>query len=341
MAKRVSIHDRFKAIRQGRIDAGGPCVPDSLQGVPKKRIEQVLAVVDLNTRDCVDCTFALLDNATRSFKGFTLADGASTAHIGAHIAFLQRDNDIKLDREGRDYWIRPLIEIGAIEPVTLNEGRFIAGHVVAKSPNSSYRLNKEFVDILKAPDPEWEAELRIWISADATRRRLEMQASAAEESRRTLDTGHRQLIATAVSQYARVFLPGYVVLYIDDSDGTRISQEEKEKLLTAGITIELGDAFPDVLLWNPDADKLWCIEAVTSDGEVDSHKVEQLTKVAERHGKNGIGFTTVYQTWRAAASRQGANKNLAIGSFVWIASDPSRQFEVHTFEKLLSNSKDE
>lgn len=243
-----------------------------------------------------------------------------------------------MDREGRDYWIKPLREIGAIEEVTLFSGSFVSGHVKAKSPNSSYRLNKEFVSILKASESEWEAELSRWASKDATRRRLQMQAQAAEESKKAIDTGHRQLIHLSISIYAKRFLPNFSVLYVDDSDGRRISQEAEERLATAGVSIGLEDAFPDVLLWNADNDELWCIEAVTSDGEVDSHKADQLRKMSKRCGKKSVGFTTTYLTWKAAASRQEANKNLAMGSFVWIASDPSRQFEVSTFDDYVARN---
>lgn len=252
---------------------------------------------------------------------------------------MRRDNDIKLDREGRDYWIKPLREIGAIEEVTLLDGKFVSGHVKAKSPNSSYRLNKEFVSVLKAPKDSWEEELSRWNSKDATRRRMAMQARAAEESKkRAVDTGHKHLINLSISIYAKNFLPDFSVLYVDDSDGQRISPKDAQRLTRAGVSIGLEDAFPDVLLWNSESEELWCIEAVTSDGEVDSHKVEQLKKMAKRCGKKGVGFTTTYLTWKAAASRQDANRNLAMGSFVWIASDPSRQFEVSTFEDFLSRN---
>lgn len=336
MAKRMTVHDLFKALRQERIDRLGVSTPESHQGVSKSRIEQVLSRVDLKTNDRADCIFALLDNTTESFKGFKFSDGATTAQLGAHIALLQRDSDIRLDREGRDYWIKPLREIGAIEEVTLLDGEFVSGHVKAKSPNSSYRLNKEFVSVLKAPDNEWEAELSQWTSKDATRRRMEMQAQAVEESKKAVDTGHQQLINQSIHVYAENFLPKFSVLYVDDSDGQRISPEATERLAKAGVSIGLEDAFPDVLLWNAESDELWCIEAVTSDGEVDSHKAEQLRKMASRCGKKRVGFTTTYRTWKAAASRQEANRNLAIGSFVWIASDPSRQFEVSTFEDFVS-----
>jgi hypothetical protein len=283
--------------------------------------------------------FALLDNTTESFKGFKFSDGATTAQLGSHIAFLQRNNDTRLDREGRDHWIKPLRDIGAIQEVTLSDGNFVPGHVKSKSPNSSYRLHKEFISVLSAPDDQLESELSRWISKDATRRRMEMQAEAAEESKKTIESGHRKLIRLSISIYAKNFLPKFSVLYVDDSDGQRISPEEEERLKEAGVSLGLEDASPDVLLWNPESDELWCLEAVTSDGEVDSHKVEQLMKMANRCGKKRVGFTTTYLTWKAAASRQDANRNLAPGSFVWIASDASRQFEVSTFEDFVSRKR--
>jgi hypothetical protein len=39
---------------------------------------------------------------------------------------------------------------------------------------------------------------------------------------------------------------------------------------------------PDVLLWNPGTNELWVIEAATSDGEVDAHKVCASTFMSPR-----------------------------------------------------------
>ena len=55
----------------------------------------------------------------------------------------------KLDREGRDYWVKPLIdEIAAIERVNFSDGVFVSGHLKAKSPNSAYRLTDAFKRLL-------------------------------------------------------------------------------------------------------------------------------------------------------------------------------------------------
>lgn len=336
---RISVEARFRAIRDKRNTAGQPRLPETFQGVGKERIRRVLGKVDRQNDDLIDCVFALLDDKTASLTGCKFSDGATTALLGSHMAFLQRNADMKLDREGRDYWIKPLIEIGAVQPVTLLKGNFVAGHVIAKSGNSAYCLDAEFVKILKAPEEKWEGLLAEWNSKDATRRRMEMQARATEESRKLVNTGHKDLIAKSVSFYAKHFLPGFEVIYDDDADGDRVTEAEKAKMKKAGVTLGLCDAWPDVLLWNPTTDKLWCIEAVTSDGEVDSHKVQQLEKLADRHGKKGIGFTTTYLTWKSAAARQHANMNLAIGSYVWIAEDPTRQFEVQSFAELIKSEE--
>ena len=71
---------------------------------------------------------------------------------------------------------------------------------------------------------------------------------------------------------------------------------------------------------------------MTSDGEVDAHKVEQVTALAERSGKTTAGFTTAYPSWKVAAARQHAHKNIAVGTYIWIHEDPSKHFLAETFK---------
>lgn len=90
-------------------------------------------------------------------------------------------------------------------------------------------------------------------------------------------------------------------------------------------------AATNICFCNPKTDHLWVIEAVTSDGEVDLHKVSQLRALAERFGKGGVGFTTAYRTWKEASARQGAHQNIAVGTYIWIQGDPAKQFKVESF----------
>lgn len=332
----MALHDKIAELREYRMRNGDPAVPDAYQGVTKDRIQQVLGRIDLgDNADLVDGVFALLDNETPSWfarppAGAMFCDGATTAHLACHMGILQRGYG-KLDREGRDYWIKPLRELGGIEAITLEDGEFIAGHVKAKSPNSCYRLDEGLRAVLMAADADWPALLTEWASKDAARARREFQAEAAEAARALVDTGHSDLIKASIEVYAERFLRGYRVLYVDDGDGDRITDADRARFAEAGIELRLEDGMPDVLLWNPETDWLWVIEAVTSDGEVDLHKVMALSRVAQRSGKAGVGFTTTYRTWKEAAARQGAHQNIAVDSYIWIAGDPAKHLLVQSF----------
>jgi hypothetical protein len=337
---RVDIQEKARRIRAEAEAAGKDLVPEVLQRVTKKRIRQVLRAMDLETADNVDAVFALLDNTQPSWfskppQGARFSDGATVAHIGAHIGILQRGSTIKLDREGRDYWIKPLREVGAIEPIYLDpkSGSFLPGHPKAKSPNSAYRLTNDFAEVLRARKNRWHDLLKAWMSEDAVRRRIEIQARLASEAQNLVERSHVDLIHSCIRNYVPLYLPGYEVLFIDDSDGVRISEKESKKMKGAGLELRLGDSVPDVLLWNRKKESLWVIEAVTSDGEVDTHKVERLREFAARYGKRSIGFTTAYPTWKLAASRQKANKNIAPGTYVWIEEDPTKHFLAESFLK--------
>ncbi|WP_350144662.1 BsuBI/PstI family type II restriction endonuclease [Pyruvatibacter sp.] len=326
----MALDGKVQGLRERRVAEYGRAVSDQYQGVTKDKIRRVLRHLDLQgNNDLIDAVFALLDDETLSWfskapKGSTLSDGASTAHLACHIGILQRGAG-KLDREGRDYWIKPLRDLGGIEAVTLDRGEFVPGHTKAKSPNSSYRLEAAFREILTAPDGEWQESLDAWAASEMARERLAFQAKMAAAAKAASDTGHAALINDCVEYYAPRFLAGYEVLYVDDSDGDRISPEERAKMEAAGAVLTLADPMPDVLLRHPETDWLWVIEAVTSDGEVDAHKVKGMQAFAHRCGKAGVGFTTAYRTWKEAAARQGAQRNVAVNTYIWIRDDPAKQ----------------
>ncbi len=334
----MQLADKVLAMREEAISRGKPPVADVLQGITKDRIAEVLRALDLETTDQVDAVFALLDNERASWfpalgDSAKFSEGASIAHIGCHVGILQRGK-FKLDREGRDYWIKPLREIGAIEPVYLDAiaKKFVPGHPKAKSPYSAYRLDVGFVEILRAPETKWRSKLATWSSEDVKRERLRFRAVEAEATREATDTAHADLIRACCEVYAAKFLPGFAVLFVDDSDGDRVSEGEREAMYGSGLDLSLGDAMPDVILWNRKTDAVWIIEAVTSDGEVDQHKVDRVLAWAKCHGKTSVGFTTAYPTWKVAAQRQGRHKNIAPGTCIWIREDAAKQFRAESFE---------
>jgi hypothetical protein len=53
-----------------------------------------------------------------------------------------------------------------------------------------------------------------------------------------------------------------------------------------------------------------------------------MERLAARCGKSGVGFTTTYRTWKEAAARQSAHGNVAVGTYIWIQSDPAKHLRV-------------
>lgn len=333
----LALEDRIIQIREEAIKAGTQPIPDILQGIAKNKIKAVLQQLDLTTSDQIDTAFSLLDNISDSWfsktnPGTKFADGATTAHIACHVGILQRGGR-KLDREGRDYWLKPFWEIGAFEKVFFDSitCEFIPGHPVAKSPNCGYKISESFKTILLADDTTWPKLLAEWSSKEQIRQRKELQAKLAQKAKESVDTHHSDLIKASGEFYVPTFLPGYEIIYIDDGDGDRITEKDKAVLSKAGIDITLHDAMPDILLWNPKTNCLWVIEAVTSDGEVDVHKVKQLSLLSSRSRKVAVGFTTTYKTWKDVARRQSAYKNIAPDTYIWVQEDPSKQFLAKSF----------
>ena len=148
----MALQDQINKLREDILAKGNDPVPATYQGVTKGRISDVLREIDCLTTDQRDAVFALLDDVSPSFysiqyknfpAGIRFCDGATVAHVGCHFGILQRGEG-KSDREGRDYWLKPLWEIGAIEKVFFDKanGQFIPGHPVAKSPYTAYRKVK-------------------------------------------------------------------------------------------------------------------------------------------------------------------------------------------------------
>ncbi len=333
----MGLDANVRKIREDALARGEQPVPERLQGVTKARIADFLRALDLETPDRVDAVFALLDDRLDSWFskapiGAKFCAGATVAHVACHVGILQRGN-VKLDREGRDYRIKPLREIGAVEPIFLDSKTriFLPGHPVPKSPNSAHRLASEFKRILQADEGQWKGLLSEWIQEEKIRERHAFQASQAEATRRKVDTSHADLIQACIEHYVPRFLTGFEVVYVDDSDGERIADEDRERLRDVGLVLELGDAMPDVLLYNRELNELWVIEAVTSDGEVDEHKRRRMIEFTDRNGKEATGFTTAYPTWKIAARRQAAHKNIPPSTYVWIREDGSKHYRAESF----------
>ena len=116
----MPLEESVRKLREQRVQYESSPVPLTLQGIGKDRIRSVLGRIDRATDEMVDTVYALLDNETDSWfsrvpDGTEFSHGSTTAHIGCHVGILQRGAN-KLDREGRDYWIKEENIRKSVEP---------------------------------------------------------------------------------------------------------------------------------------------------------------------------------------------------------------------------------
>lgn len=313
-----------------RIKGEGYSPQLSYQGISLENISNFLNKIDRYSDDIRDSIFCLINdelpNPYSKIKTIkSISAGASTAQIGSYIGILLRGNTDKKDREGRDNWLKPLIEIDILEPVTLVDKTFVLGHITAKSPNSAYRLKNDFIELLKkSNNNNFDKLVKQWFSSTENRNRLAI--TYAKNEGKPKENSHKALIDDSINIYAKHYLPGYTYIFKDADDGDRISAEEQQILNKFKITFgSLADVWPDVILYNEEKNSLWFIEAVTSDGEVDSHKLKGFKSICKNSNKIFGGCTTTYLDWKKYSNRQKTKNNLARGSFVWIKEFPEKQ----------------
>jgi len=148
--------------------------PDrQIGGVPRERVEHALSRLGRGSRNEVSVVVALLDDELPSGyssvqESYTFSAGASTSHVFCHAGILQH-GEKKIDRENRDYLIKPLTELGVIEPVYLDPRTksFVPGHPTPKSPNNCHRLAEEFRTLLRLSGKELDEALDRWTGEDA------------------------------------------------------------------------------------------------------------------------------------------------------------------------------
>ncbi len=184
------VEDYFRRLRRK-----GVKLSPEYQGVSRNQVEMVLEGIDCLRPAMVDWGgggWCLLNNEFPSLFSkemrLSISHGAAVSHIASYVGILFRGKK-KLDREGRDHWLKPLRELGAIELVTFDskQGRFVPGHVKPKSPSSAYRLESSFLNLLKsAKASDFEQRRDSWLSEDKKRERLKVlfdsQKLAAEGS---------------------------------------------------------------------------------------------------------------------------------------------------------------
>lgn len=302
-------------------------MPSDIQ-LARHRVNEILERLGLRTQDRVETILALLDDESPSAfpalaeHGLTFASGAGTQQLFKYIA--PRLGKAEIDREQRDYIMLPLREVGILITgyADTKAGRVIPHFWKPKSSCNVYVLNPEFRRLLERDEGEFGEALRGWEAAASERQQRIASAEAAAFAAGKDD----RLVSIALSLYCPRFLPGYEVVFVDDSDGKRIAPEWQGHVDRLHLPVDLAGRWPDIVLNTPGTPRCWIVDCVDTDGEVDPVRRHEMLDAFRGRDLAIDGFTTVYRTVRRFAARQAQMDNVAPDTYVWIAELGGAQF---------------
>lgn len=195
------------------------------------------------------------------------------------------------------------------------------------SGKTVYQLTHEVVPLLKAyKTPAFEEQLRLFIARfsslqEAYRRSregLRVSLKLPDGSVVYLSPGEHNVLQVAiVEELGPRFAPGAVVLYVGDTALKHVVYAESQ-LKKIGVPITEHDKLPDLVLYRPDKNWLYLIEAVTSHGPVSPKRHRELEKMLARCTADRVYITAFLDI---NGFRKYAD-DIAWETEVWIADNP-------------------
>ena len=129
--------------------------------------------------------------------------------------------------------------------------------------------------------------------------------------------GQNPLIKQVIEEFCPRFSPGATVIYIGDTE-SKFLHYDAAYLKGLGVVIAPSAKMPDLIVHDTRRNWLLLIEAVTSDGPVDSKRRKEL-KALFGGCKVGLVFVTAFETLR---SMQSFASRISWETEVWIAEEP-------------------
>lgn len=175
---------------------------------------------------------------------------------------------------------------------------------------------------------ETGARVRIATLREREQRQHAVSVRLPDGVRRLLEPGDASLILKGVLEnWAPARLNDPVVLSISEP-GDKVYLADAARLRALGLAIDVGNLLPDALIAdigrNPS--EFWIIEAVASDGPITEDRKLQLLRWArdQRIPAEYCYFLTAFLDRNSSASKRRL-KDLAVGTFAWYASEPTRE----------------
>lgn len=210
------------------------------------------------------------------------------------------------------------------------------------SPNYSYRITREFLNLLHSFNTlDWHEKLSIFkhnyedlVDLYSSKKKMSFIPIKINNLIKEFSSGkHNELQKEIIENFAPRFAQNSECIYIGDTVKKDLIRNEK-KLKDLGFSMTLHDKMPDVILYSEKKNWIYFIEAVTSVGPMSPKRVieiEEMTKNT-KIGKIYVTAFLDFNTYKKFSSE------LAWETEVWIAENPEHMIHLNG-DKFLGPRK--
>ena len=199
------------------------------------------------------------------------------------------------------------------------------------SPKYSYRLTEEFLEVVRNINVSKKAlnafklNHQSLIGIYASKIEMEKMPVKINGEDFTFSAGeHNQLQKAIIEEFAPRFAKNSECLYVGDTTQKDLVKKVG-RLKELGFSITLHDKMPDVVLYRPDVDWLYFIEAFTSRGPMDPKRIMEINEMT-KNVKSGKIFVTAFLDFNTYKSH---SHELAWETEVWIAEMPEHMIHLN------------
>ena len=205
------------------------------------------------------------------------------------------------------------------------------------SPNTKYRLTKEFLPVLRSYEESYKnninsKKLEQFVKKHtklkqlyASKKTMAKMPVKINEKEYTFSPGaHNKLQKAIIEEFAPRFAVGSECLYVGDTT-KKDMVKNTEKLKGIGFDITLHDKMPDVVLYKEDENWLYFIEAVDSVGPMSPARIRDIEQMTQ-NVKAGKIYVTAFLDFD---KYKKFSKELAWETEVWIADTPDHMIHLN------------
>lgn len=202
------------------------------------------------------------------------------------------------------------------------------------SSKNSYRLNPEaLLTIRQYGSPDFPLAVEEYLAEVGS---LAAKYRAARDMARipvtvpgggafTLKAGGQNVLLRAmVEEFCSYFVPGGEVLYVGDAaEKTRVF--ERERLAGLGVIVDEHGKMPDLVVYQPEKNWLFLMEAASTHGPVDHIRYSELSDIFHS-ATAGLIYVSCFPD---RATMRRFLTELAWETEVWLASDPTHMIHLN------------